>query len=133
MKETPKYQEPFKVTIDGKQAFFASNVMIASAIDDDITKDMDCISVRDKASAGEYNPWPTSFTFETTMDPSPSFRRFVNRMLGRVRPNRGISRTKEQRYIRTAHYLVKTKRMLFVKPQYILADYRKFNPNKPPF
>ena len=133
MKETPQHQGPFQVTIDGKPAFFASNVMIACAADEDITKDMDCISVRDKASASEYKPWPTSFTLETTVEPSPSFRRFVNRMLGRVRPNRGISRTKEQRYIRTAHYLVKTKRMLFVKPQYTLADYRECNPNKPPF
>lgn len=133
MKETPKYQEPFKVTIDGKQAFFASNVMIASAIDDDITKDFECAESSESTSTKATNPWATSFTFETTMDPSPSFRRFANRMLGRVRPNRGSTRTKEQRYIRTAHYLVKTKRMLFVKPQYTLADYRKCNPNKPPF
>ena len=133
MKETPKHQEPFKVTIEGKPAFFASNVTITRSVDEDSTKDMDSINVQNKVSASESNPWATSFTLETTVEPSLSFRRFVNRMLGRVRPNRGSSRTKEQRYIRTAHYLVKTKRMLFIKPQHTLADYREFNPNIPPF
>ena len=134
MKETPKHQNPFKITIDGKPAFFASNVTIASAIDESSTKDLDSFSVRDHISMEESKPWSTSFTFETTMEPSPSFRRFINQMLGRVRPNRGSSRTKNQRYVRTAHYLVKTGRMaFFVHPKQTLADYRRFNPNKPPF
>ena len=133
MKESPKYQEPFKITIDGKPAFFASNVTIAQAIDEDTTKDLDGFYVRDHTSADESKPWATSFSFETTMDPSPCFRRFINRMLGRDRPNRGHSRTENQRRIRMAHYYRKIGVPWYTKPVYTLADYRISNPNKPPF
>ena len=133
MKEPPKHQD-FKITIDGKPAFFASNITIAQAIDEDTTKDLDGFCVRDHTSIDESDPWATSFSFETTMEPSPEFRRFINRMLGRIRPNRGSSRTENQRYFRAAHYWVKIGRMaFFLQPKQTLADYRKFNPNKPPF
>lgn len=132
MKETPKHQD-FKITIDGKPAFFASNVTIAQAIDEDTTKDLGGFCVREHTSAEDSKPWPTSFSFETTMDPSPSFRRFMNRMLGRDRPNRGSSRTMNQRLIRMAHYYKKIGVPWYFKPVYTLADYRISNPNKPPF
>ena len=132
MKEPPKHQD-FKITIDGKPAFFASNVTIAQAIDEDTTKDLDGFCVRDHTSTGESKPWATSFSFETTMNPSPCFRRFMNRMLGRIRPNRGSSRTMEQRRIRMAHYYRKIGVPWYIKPVYTLADYRISNPNKPPF
>ena len=133
MKETPKHQNPFKITLDGKPVFYAENVTITSAIDESSTKDLDSFSVRDHISMEESKPWPTSFTFETTMEPSPSFRRFINQMLGRVRPNRGSSRTMKQRLIRTAHYWRTIGVPWYIKPVYTLADYRISNPNKPPF
>lgn len=129
MKETPQYQEPFKVTINGKPAYFASNVTIACATNEDTTKDLDNFCIREHVSTDWSKPCQTSFTFEATVEPSLSFSRFVSRMLGRIRPNRGSSRTKNQRYFRMAHYWAKAGRPWCAKPRETLADYRKFGSN----
>ena len=130
MKETPKYQEPFKITIDGQPAFFASNVTITRSAEEDTTKDLDCINVRDKAYIDELKPWPTSFSFETTLNVDSTTRNF-RRMMGIYRPHRGSSCTWKQKAKRMKYHF--TKIGLHKECKITLEDVKLHNALKLPF
>ena len=132
MKETPKHQD-FKITIDGKPAFFASNVTIAQAIDEDTTKDLDGFAAIDYIAREKSRPWTVGFSVTSTLELPNDTNRLINQIFGRIRPNRGSSRNMNQRLIRMAHYYRKIGVPWYIKPVYTLADYRISNPNKPPF
>ena len=130
MKETPKYQEPFKITIDGQSAFFANNVTITHSVDQDATKDLDYINVRDKVSVDEFKPWPTSFSLETTLDIGSTSRNF-RRMMGIYRPHRGSSCTWKQKAKRRKYHFSKIG--LHKECKITLEDIKLHNALKLPF
>lgn len=130
MKETPKYQEPFKITIDGQSAFFANNVTITHSVDQDATKDLDYINVRDKVSVDESKPWPTSFSFETTFKIDSVTKNFW-RMMGCYRPYRGSSCTWKQKVKRRKYHF--TKIGLRKERKITLEDVKLYNALKLPF
>lgn len=98
---TPIEFEKFLATLQGKPILFANNVEI---------KDVDKVKVREQTNVPELDdenmkgePYPNSFSFSATIEPS----RGLNKLLGRYRPNRGSSRTLNQKWSRYRYYIAK--------------------------
>lgn len=98
---TPTEFGAFLATLQGKPILFANNVEI---------KDVDKVKVREQTNVPELDdenmkgePYPNSFSFSATIEPS----RGLNKLLGRYRPNRGSSRTLNQKWSRYRYYIAK--------------------------